>query len=227
MEFLSSGAPWPNAPDDPHTHPGIGYTPPLGALYAASYARSQGYSVAFFDAMLAESERRLAALQGAAAIQSDGDIDVLANAIETKRQLEQALQALDDANRRAQGLQSKLDQESQRADRAESRASSAETRAGSAEARASSAEAQSRTDKRALMACKEASGSGGGVEGEVTYKLFWPGAEGGSRVWLYDPVHEDTGRGRRWRVRYTCTNDTPEPYLYPGGGSGGGGGGAG
>lgn len=29
---------------------------PLGALYAASYLRSQGHSVAFFDAMLAESE---------------------------------------------------------------------------------------------------------------------------------------------------------------------------
>ncbi len=30
--------------------------PPLGTLYAASYARSKGYSVALFDAMLAESE---------------------------------------------------------------------------------------------------------------------------------------------------------------------------
>ncbi len=30
--------------------------PPLGALYAASYARSKGYVVALFDAMLAESE---------------------------------------------------------------------------------------------------------------------------------------------------------------------------
>jgi len=30
--------------------------PPLGTLYAASYARSRGYSVALFDAMLAESE---------------------------------------------------------------------------------------------------------------------------------------------------------------------------
>jgi anaerobic magnesium-protoporphyrin IX monomethyl ester cyclase len=30
--------------------------PPLGSLYAASYVRSRGYDVAFFDAMLAESE---------------------------------------------------------------------------------------------------------------------------------------------------------------------------
>ena len=30
--------------------------PPLGSLYAASYLRSLGYDVAFFDAMLAESE---------------------------------------------------------------------------------------------------------------------------------------------------------------------------
>jgi hypothetical protein len=30
--------------------------PPLGTLYAASYMRSQGYDVALFDAMLAESE---------------------------------------------------------------------------------------------------------------------------------------------------------------------------
>ncbi|MCB9009111.1 MAG: cobalamin B12-binding domain-containing protein, partial [Ardenticatenaceae bacterium] len=30
--------------------------PPLGTLYAASVARQQGYSVALFDAMLAESE---------------------------------------------------------------------------------------------------------------------------------------------------------------------------
>ncbi len=30
--------------------------PPLGTLYAASYVRSKGYSVALFDAMLAESE---------------------------------------------------------------------------------------------------------------------------------------------------------------------------
>ena len=31
--------------------------PPLGALYAAGYLRSRGYDVAFFDAMLAESEQ--------------------------------------------------------------------------------------------------------------------------------------------------------------------------
>ena len=30
--------------------------PPLGTLYAASYIRDRGYTVAFFDAMLAESE---------------------------------------------------------------------------------------------------------------------------------------------------------------------------
>ncbi|MBI1881444.1 MAG: radical SAM protein, partial [Chloroflexi bacterium] len=30
--------------------------PPLGSLYAASYIRQQGYEVALFDAMLAESE---------------------------------------------------------------------------------------------------------------------------------------------------------------------------
>ncbi len=35
--------------------------PPLGTLYAASYARSKGYSVALFDAMLAESEQEWAA----------------------------------------------------------------------------------------------------------------------------------------------------------------------
>jgi len=35
--------------------------PPLGTLYAASYARSRGYSVALFDAMLAESEDEWAA----------------------------------------------------------------------------------------------------------------------------------------------------------------------
>ena len=31
--------------------------PPLGTLYAASYLRNQGYSVALFDAMLAQSTR--------------------------------------------------------------------------------------------------------------------------------------------------------------------------
>jgi len=35
--------------------------PPLGTLYAASYARSRGYTVALFDAMLAESEDEWAA----------------------------------------------------------------------------------------------------------------------------------------------------------------------
>jgi len=34
--------------------------PPLGTLYAASYARSKGYSVALFDSMLAESENEWA-----------------------------------------------------------------------------------------------------------------------------------------------------------------------
>src|SRR5436190_14187996 len=31
--------------------------PPLGTLYAASFVRQRGYSVALFDAMLAESEQ--------------------------------------------------------------------------------------------------------------------------------------------------------------------------
>src|SRR3954452_3447559 len=35
--------------------------PPLGTLYAASYLRERGYTVAFFDAMLAESEEEWAA----------------------------------------------------------------------------------------------------------------------------------------------------------------------
>ncbi|MGN6696531.1 MAG: B12-binding domain-containing radical SAM protein, partial [Thermomicrobiales bacterium] len=34
--------------------------PPLGTLYAASYVRERGYEVAFFDAMLAESEEEWA-----------------------------------------------------------------------------------------------------------------------------------------------------------------------
>src|SRR5579859_7702965 len=34
--------------------------PPLGTLYAASYARQRGYQVALFDAMLAESEEEWA-----------------------------------------------------------------------------------------------------------------------------------------------------------------------
>ena len=35
--------------------------PPLGTLYAASYVRARGYSVALFDAMLAQSEDEWAA----------------------------------------------------------------------------------------------------------------------------------------------------------------------
>src|SRR5919202_688856 len=35
--------------------------PPLGTLYAASYIRVRGYSVALFDAMLAQSEEEWAA----------------------------------------------------------------------------------------------------------------------------------------------------------------------
>jgi anaerobic magnesium-protoporphyrin IX monomethyl ester cyclase len=38
---------------------------PLGTLYAASYLRSRGYSVALFDAMLADSEEEFAALLAA------------------------------------------------------------------------------------------------------------------------------------------------------------------
>src|SRR5690242_13504291 len=34
--------------------------PPLGTLYAAAYVRQRGYEVAFFDAMLAESENEWA-----------------------------------------------------------------------------------------------------------------------------------------------------------------------
>src|SRR5439155_4751499 len=34
--------------------------PPLGSLYAASFLKAQGYDVAFFDAMLAESENEWA-----------------------------------------------------------------------------------------------------------------------------------------------------------------------
>src|SRR6478672_4692338 len=34
--------------------------PPLGTLYAAAYLRQRGYDVAFFDAMLAESEQEWA-----------------------------------------------------------------------------------------------------------------------------------------------------------------------
>ncbi|MCB9135471.1 MAG: B12-binding domain-containing radical SAM protein [Anaerolineales bacterium] len=41
---------------DPKLWEGMQPYPPLGTLYAASYLREQGYEVALFDAMLAESE---------------------------------------------------------------------------------------------------------------------------------------------------------------------------
>ncbi len=41
---------------DPKLYAAMQPYPPLGTLYAASYLRSRGYSVALFDAMLAESE---------------------------------------------------------------------------------------------------------------------------------------------------------------------------
>jgi radical SAM superfamily enzyme YgiQ (UPF0313 family) len=41
---------------DPKLWEGMQPYPPLGSLYAASYIRQQGYEVALFDAMLAESE---------------------------------------------------------------------------------------------------------------------------------------------------------------------------
>ena len=41
---------------DPKLWEGMQPYPPLGTLYAASFMRGQGYSVALFDAMLAESE---------------------------------------------------------------------------------------------------------------------------------------------------------------------------
>src|SRR5256885_8228479 len=41
---------------DPKQWAGMMPYPPLGTLYAASYIRERGYSVALFDAMLAESE---------------------------------------------------------------------------------------------------------------------------------------------------------------------------
>ncbi len=41
---------------DPKLYAEMKPYPPLGSLYAASYARSLGYDVAFFDAMLAQSE---------------------------------------------------------------------------------------------------------------------------------------------------------------------------
>jgi anaerobic magnesium-protoporphyrin IX monomethyl ester cyclase len=49
---------------DPKLWEGMQPYPPLGSLYAASYIRQQGYDVALFDAMLAESEAEwLAALE--------------------------------------------------------------------------------------------------------------------------------------------------------------------
>ncbi|MBI4786851.1 MAG: B12-binding domain-containing radical SAM protein [Chloroflexi bacterium] len=41
---------------DPKLHAAMQPYPPLGTLYAASYLRARGYSVALFDAMLASSE---------------------------------------------------------------------------------------------------------------------------------------------------------------------------
>lgn len=46
---------------DPKLYAAMQPYPPLGTLYAASYVRQQGYSVALFDAMLAESEAEWAA----------------------------------------------------------------------------------------------------------------------------------------------------------------------
>ncbi|HLE27734.1 MAG TPA: radical SAM protein [Anaerolineales bacterium] len=46
---------------DPKLYEAMQPYPPLGTLYAASYARSKGYSVALFDAMLADSEAEWAA----------------------------------------------------------------------------------------------------------------------------------------------------------------------
>ena len=45
---------------DPKEWEGMKPYPPLGTLYAASYVRERGYSVALFDAMLAESEEEWA-----------------------------------------------------------------------------------------------------------------------------------------------------------------------
>jgi anaerobic magnesium-protoporphyrin IX monomethyl ester cyclase len=46
---------------DPKLYAGMQPYPPLGTLYAAAVAREAGYSVALFDAMLAESEQEWAA----------------------------------------------------------------------------------------------------------------------------------------------------------------------
>lgn len=45
---------------DPKLYAAMQPYPPLGTLFAASYMREQGYSVALFDAMLAESEQEWA-----------------------------------------------------------------------------------------------------------------------------------------------------------------------
>lgn len=42
---------------DPKLHAAMQPYPPLGTIYAASYARARGYDVALFDAMLASSEQ--------------------------------------------------------------------------------------------------------------------------------------------------------------------------
>jgi anaerobic magnesium-protoporphyrin IX monomethyl ester cyclase len=46
---------------DPKLYAGMQPYPPLGTLYAASLTRQEGYTVALFDAMLAESEQEWAA----------------------------------------------------------------------------------------------------------------------------------------------------------------------
>src|SRR5260221_9704572 len=46
---------------DPKLYAAMQPYPPLGTLYAASLMRQQGYEVAIFDAMLAESEDEWAA----------------------------------------------------------------------------------------------------------------------------------------------------------------------
>ncbi|MFQ5421040.1 MAG: radical SAM protein, partial [Anaerolineae bacterium] len=45
---------------DPKLYEAMQPYPPLGTLYAASFIRKQGYSVALFDAMLAQSEQEWA-----------------------------------------------------------------------------------------------------------------------------------------------------------------------
>jgi hypothetical protein len=46
---------------DPKLYAAMQPYPPLGTLYAASMMRQQGYTVALFDAMLADSEAEWAA----------------------------------------------------------------------------------------------------------------------------------------------------------------------